>query len=119
MMRIFSHGSPDESPKKAVIPAKAGIQYAVDSRLKHCGLWSTGSSAGACRPAGQRPDRMADDDSRGGLPDFASLAMTSRCKSAISLQALREVWPARSTLSHQRVQGMPGARCARKPRVQK
>jgi len=49
---------------------------------------------------------------------FASLAMTGSYKFAISPRVSREAWPARSALSYQRAQGMPGARCARLPRVQ-
>ena len=34
-------------------PRKRGIQYAAPSRFNNERLWNTGSSAGACRPAGQ------------------------------------------------------------------
>jgi hypothetical protein len=46
-------------------------------------------------------------------PSRATTIGVCRRSFAISPHALREVWPARSALSIQRAQGMPGARCTR------
>jgi hypothetical protein len=54
--------SADAHPYSTVMPAKAGIQYPAASRLKHCRLWNTGSSAGACHRAALCADPVADDD---------------------------------------------------------
>ena len=40
------------------------IQYAAVDPLKHCGLWNTGSPAGACPRAALRADPGAGDDNR-------------------------------------------------------
>src|SRR6202166_4425881 len=56
-----------------VMPANGSAEWPPDDRLRRassnrplsCGAElarSTGSSAGACHPAGQKPDRVADDD---------------------------------------------------------
>jgi hypothetical protein len=47
------------------------------------------------------------------------LAMTASHSFAISPRVSREVCHPNPALSNQRAQGMPGARCARKPRVHK
>jgi hypothetical protein len=61
----------------AVMPAKAGIQYAAASRLKHRCLWNTGSSA------------FADDDIGGGV-----FENTGRCEDADC--RLTPIFPIRS-----------------------
>ena len=87
------------APHNAVIPAKAGIQYAAASRFYYWRLWNTGSPAGACHRAAIRPTRWrvttpdVDPRSRGALrPRFAGNSSPSR---------------------KQRAQGMPDARCTR------
>jgi hypothetical protein len=40
-----SDGTSDVAAPKAVIPAKAGIQYAAAYRINHNRLWNTGSPA--------------------------------------------------------------------------
>ena len=60
-MRLFEnsrHSLPSSYPAHAGYPVRRGL-----SILPRC-LWNTGSPAGACHPAGRRPDRVAGDDSR-------------------------------------------------------
>jgi hypothetical protein len=78
-------------PPTAVIPAKAGIQYAGAYRLNHWRLWNTGSSA------------FADDDSR-RMTQLHDLA--ARFARGLLSNFLNP--PNRA-----RAQGMPGARCTR------
>jgi hypothetical protein len=46
-------------------PAKAGGPVRRGVSILPRRLWNTGSPAGACHPAGRRPDRLAGDDDRG------------------------------------------------------
>src|ERR1700716_2080699 len=67
-------------------PAHAGIQYAAAPRFHQQCLWNTGSSAGACHPAGRRPDRGADDD--GGEYDALVLNPSLRANGSRECAAL-------------------------------
>jgi hypothetical protein len=47
-----------------VIPRESGVSSTPRRRISSPAPAFTGSSAEACHPAGQRPDRAADDDKR-------------------------------------------------------
>jgi hypothetical protein len=85
---VRGHGSPIARHA----PRMRGIQYAAASRFNHGCLWNTGS-----------PVFTGDD---GGI-------CGARHNFAISPQVCARFDPEFLALSHQRAQGMPGARCAR------
>ena len=74
-------------------------------------LWNTGSPAGACHPAGRRPDRLAGDDDRGG---GARIHQTCLCHlAALSARAVQEKRPSKIRGRGEcRVPNAPAASCA-------